>query len=301
MRNLGLSHPFVSATGALLLCTVAFVSGVGAVSTLNRVQNDAAQAAAAALFPRPAALDPAALQAKAAVIYDPLDDRILYAKNSHMQLPLASLTKLITAAAVLNHADARQTVNVTAQSLTPQGDWGLRAGDRLSLSSLLHLGLVASSNDAMAAAAESLGADYMKTLNATAEEMGLSRMHFLNPTGLDETATTAGGYGSAYDTARLAALFYRDHPEYFNLTSQKSVSIQDGGRTLSADATAIPLTSVPGLIAAKTGYTDLAGGNLVVVFDVEIGHPLVAVVLGSTEEGRFSDMRTLISTVRDAQ
>lgn len=66
----------------------------------------------------------------------------------------------------------------------------------------------------------------------------------------------------------------------------------------SAVATALPLSSLPGFVGAKTGYTDLAGGNLVVIFDIEIGHPLVAVVLGSTEQGRFDDIRTLAHAIR---
>ena len=49
----------------------------------------------------------------------------------------------------------------------------------------------------------------------------------------------------------------------------------------------------PGILGSKTGYTDLAGGNLVIVFDVGINHPVAAVVLGSTREGRFEDMAKL--------
>jgi D-alanyl-D-alanine carboxypeptidase len=49
------------------------------------------------------------------------------------------------------------------------------------------------------------------------------------------------------------------------------------------------------LVASKTGTTDLAGGNLVVAFDPEIGRPIVISVLGSTEDGRFTDMEKLVS------
>jgi D-alanyl-D-alanine carboxypeptidase len=48
----------------------------------------------------------------------------------------------------------------------------------------------------------------------------------------------------------------------------------------------------------KTGFTDLAGGNLAIVFDVGLAHPVVAVVLGSSEEGRFSDMQKLVDRAR---
>ncbi len=189
-------------------------------------------------------------------------------------------------------------ITITAEDLAPEGDWGFATGDTVVLSDLLRMGLIASSNDAMQAAASSLGPNYLETMQASVEAMGLTDMRFYNPTGLDESTTTGGAYGSAYDIARLASIFSEKYPQYFDLTTQQQVSVQDGKRTLSAAATAIPLDDVPGLIGAKTGYTDLAGGNLVAVFDIEIGHPLVAVVLGSTEDGRFSDMKTLIQAAR---
>jgi D-alanyl-D-alanine carboxypeptidase len=52
---------------------------------------------------------------------------------------------------------------------------------------------------------------------------------------------------------------------------------------------------IPNLLLSKTGFTDLAGGNLVVVYDAGINHPVAIVVLGSTEEGRFTDVKTLLN------
>ena len=54
-------------------------------------------------------------------------------------------------------------------------------------------------------------------------------------------------------------------------------------------------SEIPGLLGSKTGLTDLAGGNLVFAFDPELGRPIVITILGSTEEGRFQDVRKLIS------
>lgn len=298
MKTPNMSHPFVTAVGTLFFVTVAFVSGVQATALLNKSATTAHTAAVAQAFPAPLALNASQLLAKAAVVYDPQDGRILYAKNSSAQLPLASLAKLLTATAVLGHASPTTPVSVDSDHLKPAGDWGLRPGDTLSLSALLKMSLIASSNDAMAAAASSLGNNSVQAINKEAQTLGLPSIYLTNSTGLDESSTTAGAYGSAYDVARLASIFYSRYPEYFTLTTQTGVSIEDGNRTLSAAATALPLSDVPGLIGAKTGYTDLAGGNLVAIFDVTIGHPLVAVVLGSTEDGRFSDMKTLIHAIR---
>jgi len=54
------------------------------------------------------------------------------------------------------------------------------------------------------------------------------------------------------------------------------------------------VTSIPGILLSKTGYTDLAGGNLVVVFDAGINHRVAVVVLGSTQTARFTDVEKLI-------
>ncbi len=252
----------------------------------------------AKVFPSTLQLDPSKIEGKAALVYDPVAKRILFQKNASESLPLASLTKLMAAQTVLSKIKPTAEVTITADDLKPDGDWGFVVGDVVKISDLIKMSLVASSNDAMAAAASSLGDDYLNDMNSTAGRLGLSNTYFLNPTGLDLSEDTAGAYGSAYDVARLAAAFMKEYPQYFELTAQSSVSIQDGTRTLSADATAAPLLSIPGFIGAKTGYTDLAGGNLVAAFDIDIGHPVIIVVLGSSEEGRFADIKTLIDASR---
>lgn len=249
-------------------------------------------------FSRVLTVDPTTIEARAAIVYDPTERSILFQKNASASLPLASLTKLMAVWAVLSSGKSDSQVVITPEDLKPSGDWGFLAGDVVKLSDLIKMSLVASSNDAMAAAAASLGDGYLNQMNRTAGELGLSNTYFLNPTGLDLSEETSGAYGSAYDIARLAAAFLKQYPEYFELTAQERVSIPDGNRVLSATSTALPLSGIPGFIGAKTGYTDLAGGNLVAAFDLDIGHPLILVVLGSSENGRFTDIETLMNASR---
>lgn len=244
-------------------------------------------------------LDPGKLSAKAAVVYDPRTGRILYAKNADEQLPLASLTKLMAAAAVLSTTPQDSVVSITPDDLKPTGDSRLRVGEEWRLSQLLRYGLVASSNDAMAAAAANAGQNVIEAMNRTAGALGLTHTYFINPTGLDVDLETSGAYGSARDVALLAAAFLKDYPALFEATAKPSVSISSRNTTLTATSTAIPLLSIPGFIGAKTGYTDLAGGNLVAAFDLEIGYPVIVAVLGSTHEKRFSDVITLITAMRE--
>lgn len=253
------------------------------------------------LFPQTISFDQTQITAKAAVVYDPLKQRVLFEKNAYAALPLASLTKLMTAQTVLNLRQDNDYVLITEADLAPEGDWGLRTGQQWRLRDLLTFGLVASSNDAMAAAAAAASPSFIDEMNRTAEKLGLSQTYFLNPTGLDVDPETAGAYGSAYDMAVLASALLQKYPDLFEATAQTQVVIQSGTTELQANSTDTPILEIPGLIAAKTGYTDLAGGNLVAIFDIEIGHPVVVAVLGSTRDARFSDVRELIDAVRLAR
>ncbi len=239
-------------------------------------------------------LDPELIKARAAVLYDATTGEILYEKNAEAQLPLASLTKLMAVATVLAVAPKEQVATIKLQDLAPDGDWHFRVGEVWPLADLLRFGLVASSNDAIAAAAASIDENIISAMNRTAGELGLTHTYFLNPTGLDVDTEMAGAYGSARDVAVLASVFLREYPVLFEATARPKVSIHSGTHTLTATSTAGALISIPGFIGAKTGYTDLAGGNLVAAFDLEVGRPVMIAVLGSTREGRFEDVRTII-------
>ena len=284
---------------ALLLAAGAFGGGVYAALRLD--PHALSAAAYDAGYKAPAvALDPSALQARAAVLYDLQRGRVLYQKNANEQLPLASLTKLMAAQTVLSVKEPATPVLITQADVRTEGNSGMRAGETMTLGDLIKLALVASSNDAITAAAGSLGGDPIAKMNTTARGLGLTKTVFYNPTGLDVNTNQAGAYGSAYDVARLAALFYADHPDFFELTTFPDVQVDGGNKEIDMVATSVPLQSIPGFVAAKTGYTDLAGGNVVAVFDLEPGRMVVAAVLGSTHKGRFDDMKILIEAARSS-
>jgi D-alanyl-D-alanine carboxypeptidase (penicillin-binding protein 5/6) len=249
-------------------------------------------------WPTPFELDATLLTGTAAAVYDPAGKQFLYAKNADLVLPLASLTKLVSAYAVLSYKNPDELVTITPSAMTPEGDWGFFVGERWPVKELIHFALGVSSNDAIQAATESLGPDYIGVVNEQARSLGLNEINVLNPTGLDVSLTAAGGFGSARDIALLTADFMQEYPTYFEATTAPSVTITYGLRTLTATSTALPLIEIPGLIGAKTGYTDLAGGNLVAAFDLELGRPLIIAVLGSTLNGRFEDVKRLIEAAR---
>jgi D-alanyl-D-alanine carboxypeptidase len=299
---------------AFVFCAVAtaafFVSYSTAASLASRPQP--AQTAAAALTQAPATPDAFAnvsLIAKSAIVIDIPTGRILYTVNPDAQLPLASLTKVAMALTVSEALQPGDTV-VIPYTTTPTTDApSLMQGERWRAADLLDYTLTASSNDGAnilaSAADENLRALYPEApegsatlwrMNDLAHQLGLTNTFFLNVNGLDLSATQAGAYGSARDVAYLLAYAASTSPQLFSATTHSSVRLAAlSGQAVIASNTNEALPSIPGLVMGKTGYTDLAGGNLGVVFDVGTGHRVVAVVLGSTFDGRFTDIETLVA------
>lgn len=239
------------------------------------------------------------LEAEAAIVYDLATGEVLYEKNAQAQLPLASLTKLLTVYAGASALGAGSVVNVSDAALLPEGDSGFHPGQAFAFSELAKAALVASSNDAAEAIAENArdrrAVSTDSLLAGAASAAGLSATYALNGTGLDENEAISGGYGSAEDVAVLAgALLERARP-IAEATTQPSVTVTSmAGETYLFKNTNPFAASFPGLRLSKTGYTDLAGGNLAVIFDASVNHPIAVVVLGSSREGRFSDVDALV-------
>jgi serine-type D-Ala-D-Ala carboxypeptidase (penicillin-binding protein 5/6) len=250
------------------------------------------------------------LTAKAAYVYDIRSGQVLYAHNEHERLPLASLTKVMAALVATEMVRPETTIVITPEALEALGDQGLRRGERWSLKKLLDFTLTSSSNDGMQAVALSLGAlsksdatskeresSFLLEMNKKAEALGMQNTYFWNTTGLDETEYKGGAYGSAYDMALMFEYILRQHPTLLEATRYGSVSVTSLDNNVhTVRNTGLTITDLPGLRASKTGYTAIAGGNLVIAFDPEIGRPIIVSVLGSTANDRFRDVRTLVET-----
>lgn len=261
------------------------------------------------------------LEARAVYVFDIKTGTVLYAKNENEKLPLASVTKLMTALLAREQMSESAVVTLTKEDLSAEGDSGLRSGERWRLGDLLNVMLLVSSNDAAHAVAGLIGGqgqqsaseDFRKhfivMMNERAHALGLAQTEFFNESGLDVNETqnglpaiasaTAGGYGSARDVAQLFSELWEKYPETVEITAHKDARIvsQDDIAHILPNTNEI-IGHIPGLVASKTGYTTLAGGNLAVIFDKGIGEPVVAVVLGSSYKGRFDDMEKLVQVAR---
>jgi len=269
-------------------------------------------AAAATTTPEPAAT--ISVTAESAYVYDLSTNQVLFSKNAGTPLALASITKLMLAAVVSEHLSANDIIPITASSLYTEGDSGLIAGESWYMQDLLDFTLIMSSNDGARALAEAAGKVIISKnsnapqdpaeatvweMNNKAKELGLTKSYFLSSSGLDASETMAGAYGSARDIAVLLAYLVRSHPNAIASTAYAGRSFFSiEGFEHTAYATNESIGMIPGLIAGKTGFTDLAGGNLAVAFDTSLGHPIVIVVLGSTKEARFADVEALANFAR---
>lgn len=300
--------------GALFLM-ILFAGSAG--WTAHYLSDEAGRRGAEIAAGSAAATDPFAsigLQAKGAYVLDLTTGRALYALNPEVPLPLASLTK-VALALVVSETLPPKTIISIPRDTSPKGSAErLAAGEKWRLQDVLTFTLVASSNAGAEiledAAASAVRARYPEApaeravlwrMNELARELGLTETRFLNVSGLDVSASQSGAYGSARDMAALFAYAASTSPRVFGGTVQGGLLLTSvGGSTTSAFNTDKALGSIHGLIMGKTGLTDLAGGNLGVVFDVGPAHPVVAIILGSSEEGRFEDMKKLVRAAEAA-
>ena len=249
------------------------------------------------------------INAKAAYVYDVRNQKVLFEKNSKERLPLASVTKVMTAVVASDIAPMDQIITITPEAIRAEGDSGLSAGERWTLRNLLDFSLTSSSNDGAKAIAIGLGAhtttnpnvetaenDFINSMNLKASELGMLNTYFFNETGLDETNKKSGAYGSAEDMSKMFTYILRAHPNLLEATTHQKLNLYSEDNKLhTAINTDKIVALIPGIKGSKTGFTDIAGGNLVIAFDPELGRPIIISVLGSTMTERFNDVSKLVT------
>jgi D-alanyl-D-alanine carboxypeptidase (penicillin-binding protein 5/6) len=192
-----------------------------------------------------------------------VDNTELWSRHANQHLPIASLTKLMTALLVLEQGDLEQVVSVSAAASRETGSRiGLKPAQRFRLQDLLAASLIASANDACHALADHLAgseAAFVQRMDRRAQQLGLRDTRFRNACGHD----APGHYSTARDLSRLARELLK-HPQLLPLTSQRSAAIStlDGKRYQFNSKNAL-IGRYDGTLGLKTGYTANAGKCLV--------------------------------------
>jgi serine-type D-Ala-D-Ala carboxypeptidase (penicillin-binding protein 5/6) len=240
-------------------------------------------------FCAPAAAATPEVDARAYLVLDAATGEVLLARNAHDRLPIASITKLMTALLVADHAKPNEVVTVDPDAVRVTGSTiRLRAGEQIRVRDLLAGALIQSANDSAVALGEfvgaRVGAPFATLMNRTADRMGLDDTHFVRPDGLD----VAGHYSSAWDVTQLSLVAMRE-PLIRRLVRQESATI-GGGRTLHTWNDL--LGEFPGTFGVKTGHTTAAGwsqvaaarGNGVTIYATILGSPSRSVRNADLEE-----------------
>lgn len=259
------------------------------------------------------------LEARSAIVWDIRRNRTLYEHAADKVEPLASLTKLVTAAVALESVSEQTVVPITPYDIAAEGDSGFRPHERWKVRELLKTVLISSSNDGARAVANVVGATlstsddsqsqsfisnpntqntnehaFVDEMNAFSKKIGLEHTYFKNEHGLDISPNEAGGYGSARDVAKLFAYVFKHYPHVLGgTTAPEFITFPENNIPHIFKNTNTVVNLIPGILASKTGFTDLAGGNVAVITSPGMEGPFAIVILGSSYDGRFSDLEKL--------
>ena len=233
--------------------------------------------------------------ANAVLVYHLESGTELYAKNTDIRVPIASLTKILSALVAGDLFSPDEIVSVGSASVRVDGvKQTLYGGERLRVRDLVSMMLVESSNDAayaLAAYAQQQGMDFVERMNNKAWVLGMQGCAFKDPAGLDDSA-----YCTPHDLVRLARAALRNAPQLWPVMASSAVTVRsvDGAVIHNVKSTDLLLGSIPGIVGGKTGNTDGAlGCLLLVVQSPDKRDTIISVVLGSRQ--RFVDSAALIS------
>jgi serine-type D-Ala-D-Ala carboxypeptidase (penicillin-binding protein 5/6) len=206
------------------------------------------------------------LPLKSGLVFDVRTGEVLWSKNPSAVLPMASLTKMMTALVVAGHASATDKVLITKDALhyTGSGVGLLPKGKRVSLTALLYGLLLPSGNDAAIALADHVAGSqsrFIALMNERAHAMGLSCTHFTTVSGIVDQ----GNHSCAQDLAVIAHTLL-EQPLLARIVGSRSAVLPfpiKGGKLYLFNNNPLLLVRYPGADGIKTGFTDAAGQCLV--------------------------------------
>jgi len=233
------------------------------------------------------------IEAKAALAKDFSTGKILYEKNSDYPLPLASLTKIISSLTTLDFVSLDEKIKT-------------QKGEHFKARDILAMIMVESSNGAVETLFNHTAGKnniepakakdwFLELMSKKAESLGGGGMLFSTIDGVDASENSAGAIGSARGMMQIAERSLDSQLWQFGGIHKV---ISEEGLIYALKPTNALESEIPELLGAKTGLTDLAGGNLLIIFASGMGHPTGIVVLGSSAEGRFKDVKKILEYIK---
>ncbi|BDU00501.1 D-alanyl-D-alanine carboxypeptidase [Nocardia sputorum] len=235
--------------------------------------------------------EPDGVRASGAILADGITGTVLWSRQPHTSVPIASITKVMTALVVINAGDLDRVITVPREAIAyctehDGSNAGLVLGEVLTARQLLYAMLLPSGCDAAYTLAEAYGPGqdgFIAEMNDTALHMGLAGTHFTDPSGLP-IPTDHSTYSTPADLLALG-LRAMSLPVFREIVSAQSYHVPagPGNRAHLWQTTNRLLRDYPGTVGIKTGWTDAAGTCL--LFEtVRAGIPLIGVVLHSSAD-----------------
>jgi len=224
------------------------------------------------------------VSAKSALIYDLTTRQTLFVKNPKEKLPMASLTKIMTAVIAMEHPRKDDKYIVKKEDLVGEDSMGATEGEVYSLDDLLYGMMLHSGNDA----AETLATnfpngrnEFIKAMNSKVKALGLTETNFTNPTGLEGDGSQ---HTTAYDLLVISSFALNNFPKFDQIiqTFDYDIPYTSTHKEIYLENETNLLTSYPGVKGVKDGYTPEAGLCLVTYLDFG-EHKIVGVILGSDD------------------
>ena len=235
---------------------------------------------------------PPPIVARAAYLIDLKSGHVLYSKNAHERLPMASTTKITTAIVVLQHAHLSDLAWVSKRAATiGESTMTLARGERLTVLQLLYGLLLNSANDAAITLAEHVSGNeerFVGLMNRLARKLHMRDTHYVTAHGLD----APGHYTSAHDLAVVARYAMRN-PTFRRIVATTSYHIPKTKHNAEHWLASVNRVMYwfPGVDGVKPGDTDNAG-LCQVVSDWRNGRHLLAVLLNTPN--LVTDVRNLL-------
>jgi len=223
------------------------------------------------------------INAKYAVLIDEGSKNVMFAKGHQDQVPIASLTKVMTAILTVESQKLDEVVTITPEDLNVVGSHiGFVPGEKITVSELLKALLIKSSNEAGLALSRAISGDantFVATMNQKALDLGLVQTHYGDPHGLSPDSKS-----SAFDQAILFSYALKC-PEFKAIVNTPQVTIHsiDGKYAHNLENSNRLVTDeihFDGILGGKTGYTTEAGHSLVSAA-ARNGHTTIAVILNT--------------------
>ncbi len=226
------------------------------------------------------------ISAKSAILMCADSNSIIWAKDEHRKLPIASTTKIMTSILTIEQIEAcgNSEIEITDEMVRVEGtSMGLMPKDVVTLESLVKGMLLCSGNDAANAASIAVSGEkekFIDLMNDKAKQIGMLNTRFVTPSGLDQ----GDHHSTAYDMALLGS-YAMENESFANIASKKSMKVEfiSPNKTVNFKNHNKLLRLYEGCIGIKTGFTKAAGRCLVSCAQKN-GVRLVAVTLNAPSD-----------------